>query len=85
MMNILEMTPKQLREIAGLKEQIEQLQHEVASILGEFHEVAKASAKTAKKNGHARNGKLHWTQTPEGRRTQRRNRLKYLRNLKAAE
>jgi hypothetical protein len=71
-MNILEMTPQQLREAADLKEQIEKLNQELIGILGESSDGAAAPAK----NGHSpRNGKLHWTQTPAGR-------LKCARNSK---
>jgi len=62
-MNITELSSAQLRQAADIKEKLEAVQTELASILG----------------GHAGNGpqasfapasegkKLHWTQTPEGK------------------
>jgi hypothetical protein len=62
-MNITELSSAQLRQAADIKEKLEAVQTELASILG----------------GHAGNGpqaasapapkgkRLHWTQTPEGK------------------
>jgi hypothetical protein len=54
-MAILDLSPAQLRQAANLKEQIDQLQSNLDSLLG-IGTAATASGK-----------KLHWTQTPEGK------------------
>jgi hypothetical protein len=53
-MEVLQLSPAQLRQAANLKEQIMELEGELESILG-----ASATATESKK--------LHWTQTPAGR------------------
>src|SRR5690242_13126175 len=52
-MELLQLTPAQLRQAATLKEQIQELELEVSSILGDSEA--------------ARSQKLHWTQTPAGK------------------
>lgn len=52
-MEIMQLTPAQLRKAAVLKERIEELQQELESVLG-----VSAAAAASKK--------LHWTQTPAG-------------------
>lgn len=54
-MELLQLTPGQLRKAAVLKEQIEALEHELTGILG------------ATTGGTSPGRKLHWTQTPEGK------------------
>jgi hypothetical protein len=53
-MDLLQLTPAQLRRAAGLKERIDELEHELESMLG-----VSATATPSRK--------LHWTQTPAGR------------------
>src|SRR5438270_6980830 len=53
-MELLQLTPAQLRQAANLRERVIELEHELESILG-----ASATATQSKK--------LHWTQTPAGR------------------
>jgi hypothetical protein len=53
-MELLQLSPAQLRQAASLKEQIMELEGELESILG-----TSATATESKK--------LHWTQTPAGR------------------
>ena len=53
-MDILQLTPAQLREAASLKERIDELERELAFLLG-----TSATATPSRK--------LHWTQTPAGR------------------
>jgi hypothetical protein len=53
-MDLLQLTPAQLRQAASLKERIAELEGELESILG-----TSATATPSRK--------LHWTQTPEGR------------------
>ena len=53
-MDLLQLTPAQLRQAAALKERIEELEHELESLLG-----TSATATPSRK--------LHWTQTPAGR------------------
>ena len=53
-MDLLQLTPAQLRQAASLKERMEELERELESLLG-----TSATATPSKK--------LHWTQTPAGR------------------
>src|ERR1035437_3398763 len=53
-MELMQLTPAQLRQAAALKERIDELEHELESMLG-----VSATATPSKK--------LHWTQTPAGR------------------
>jgi hypothetical protein len=53
-MELMQLTPAQLRQAAALKERIEELEHELESMLG-----VSATATPSRK--------LHWTQTPAGR------------------
>ena len=53
-MDLLQLTPAQLRQAAALKERIDELEHELESMLG----VSATSTQSRK---------LHWTQTPTGR------------------
>jgi hypothetical protein len=57
-MNITDLSPSQLRRAADLKEKIEALQAELASILGGTAPEAPSQPPSKK---------LHWTQTPEGK------------------
>src|ERR1035437_7956987 len=75
-MDLLQLTPAQLRQAASLKERIAELEGELESILG-----TSATATPSRK--------LHWTQTPAGRarlarsvrRSWRTRRRSYLPNL----
>ena len=62
-MNVTELTSAQLRRAADIKEKLEAIQTELASILGDYAgngpETSSALAPAGKK--------LHWTQTPEGK------------------
>jgi len=53
-MELMQLTPAQLRQAAALKERIDELEHELESLLG-----TSATATPSRK--------LHWTQTPAGR------------------
>jgi hypothetical protein len=53
-MELMQLTPAQLRQAAALKERIDELEHELESTLS-----VSATATPSKK--------LHWTQTPAGR------------------
>ena len=53
-MELLQLTPAQLRQAASLKERMEELERELESLLG-----TSATATPSRK--------LHWTQTPAGR------------------
>jgi hypothetical protein len=57
-MNLLQLTPAQLRQAANLKEKIIELEHELNSVLG-------AGPSAAPPSGSPK--KVHWTQTPAGR------------------
>jgi hypothetical protein len=62
-MNIIDLSSAQLRRAADIKEKIEAVQTELASILGAHTwnglEASSAPAPEGKR--------LHWTQTPEGK------------------
>ena len=53
-MDLFDLTPARLRQAAALKEHIEELEHELRSLLGS--ESSSSSSETR-----------HWTQTPEGK------------------
>jgi len=62
-MNITELSSAQLRQAADIKEKLEAVQTELASILGgDAGNGPQASSALAPKGK-----KLHWTQTPEGK------------------
>ncbi len=62
-MNILELSPAQLRRAAAIKEKLDAAQAELASILG-----VQAGNGLPASSAPARAGKkLHWTQTPQGK------------------
>jgi len=62
-MSISELSPAQLRRAADIKEKLEAVQAELASLLGgsagSLPQTASAPASAGKK--------LHWTQTPAGK------------------
>ncbi len=81
-MELIQLSPAQLRQAAAIKERILELQHEMASILGttttqssKVHWTQKVAGRAwrtrrggSKPTSASGNGKgLHWTQTPAGR------------------
>jgi len=52
-MELMLLTPAQLRQAANLKEKIQELERELSSVLGG--------------SGAVQSSKLHWTQTPAGK------------------
>jgi hypothetical protein len=77
-MELMQLSPDQLRQAASLKEQIVKLQSQLASIVGGYAAPgararsnwrARGSAQKAVAASAGGGKKLHWTQTPAGRAT----------------
>jgi hypothetical protein len=71
-MEIMQLSPAQLRQAAILKEQIIELEGELESLLGTSATVAQSK-------------KLHWTQTPAGRAKLAKSIRKSWRNRRSSE
>ena len=62
-MNITELTSTQLRQAADIKEKLEAVQSELASLLGGYAESGPQASSAPVSKGK----RLHWTQTPAGK------------------